>query len=273
MVQTVLITGCSSGFGELAATTFHSMGWNVVATMREPSKCTALRSGQRMQITELDVTDTASIDAAVAAGLSRYGAIDALVNNAGFGANGMFEQTVDAVVRMLFETNVFGVMNVTRAVLPGMRARGRGVIVNVTSMAGLFGVPGNSAYTASKFAVEGFTEALALEYRGLGIIAKTVAPGAFSTTGFKHNVEYLVGTGDPQLREHSQILRDHLTGAIHSDGQQDAQVVADKIFECVTCETPLHNAAGRDAAAMMRRLDESSTRQDFIDEIALRLAA
>ena len=205
--KTVLITGCSSGFGKLAANTFQEQGWNVVATMRSPEKETELTDSDVMKVTRLDVSDQASIDAAIALALESFGTIDVLVNNAGFGSNSMFEQTPESSVRAMYDTNVFGLMNVTRSVLPIMREAGSGVIVNVTSMAGLMGLPGNTVYASSKFAVEGLTEGMDLEYRGLGIRVKSVAPGAFLTTAFVDNIESRVGDGDPQLAAHSEALR------------------------------------------------------------------
>ena len=167
--RTVLITGCSSGFGKLAARTFGSRGWNVVATMRSPEKETDLAGLDGVLVTRLDVREPDSIAAAVGKASAAFGAIDAVVNNAGYGSNALFEQSPEASIRGIYETNVFGLMNVMRSTLPDMRKRGSGCIVNVTSMAGLLGLLGNSVYSSSKFAVEGLTEALALEYKPLGI--------------------------------------------------------------------------------------------------------
>jgi NAD(P)-dependent dehydrogenase (short-subunit alcohol dehydrogenase family) len=182
--QTVLITGASTGFGQAAARLFASRGWNVVATMREPAAGSALAALPNVLVTRLDVQDLASIDAAIAAGIARFGRIDALVNNAGFGLFGVFEGVSRDKVQQQFDVNVFGVMDVTRALLPHLRANGAGTIVNVSSGAGVFGLPMISLYTASKFALEGFSESLSYELRSQGIAVKIVEPGGVLETGF-----------------------------------------------------------------------------------------
>ena len=188
-MKTVLITGCSSGFGKLTAQTFHANGWNVIATMRSPETETELTQLDDVLVTRLDVTEPESARQAVDEGLSRFGAIHVLVNNAGFGGHALFEQFPDETVRAMYDTNVFGLMNVTRAVLPHMRERGEGCVINVTSISGLLGTPTSSIYSSTKFAVEGLTEALALEYGPLNIRFKTVAPGAYPTTWFRENTD------------------------------------------------------------------------------------
>ena len=154
-MKTVLITGCSSGYGLETARHFHSQGWNVVATMRTPREGILPRS-ERIRMLALDVTKPQSISAAVEAS----GPIDALVNNAGVGLVGAFEATPMAHVRKLFETNTFGVMSMTQAVIPQFRSRRSGVVVNVTSSVTLAPMPLAAAYTASKMAIEGFSGSL-----------------------------------------------------------------------------------------------------------------
>ena len=184
ITRTVLITGCSSGFGEAAARLFAARGWNVVATMRSPESGTELAALDRVLVTRLDVQDPASIEAAVATAIARFGRIDVLVNNAGFGLFGVFESTPRDKVLEQFEVNVFGMMDVTRAVLPHFRANRSGVIVNVSSGAGVFALPMISLYCASKFALEGFSESLSYELAGLGISVKIVEPGGVTSTNF-----------------------------------------------------------------------------------------
>lgn len=181
-MRTVLITGCSSGYGLETARHFHAKGWHVIATMRRP-RAGLLPASERIRLPPLDVTDPASIRAAVAAA----GPIDVLVNNAGIGVVGAFEATPMARVREVFETNTFGVMAMCQAVIPGMRARRSGVIVNVTSSVTLAPMPLAAAYTASKQAIEGFTGSLAHELRVFGIGAKLVEPGYAPTTRFAAN--------------------------------------------------------------------------------------
>jgi len=179
--KTVLITGCSTGIGHATALRFAQAGWQVVATMRDIASAGDLATLPNVMLHVLDVTDQQSVKAAVDATLARFGRIDVLVNNAGFGLFGPFELASDAVIERQFATNVFGVFNLTRAVLPAMRAQGSGVIVNVASIGGLTTLPFNSLYHASKYAVVGFTEALNHELAQFGIHSKFVAPGGVAT--------------------------------------------------------------------------------------------
>ncbi|MEI2418406.1 SDR family oxidoreductase [Orrella sp. JC864] len=181
-MKTVLITGCSSGYGLAAALHFHAQGWEVVATMRKPQEGLLPRS-PRLRVVPLDVTRPDSI----AAALRESGPVDVLVNNAGLGLFGAFEATPMATVREIFETNTFGTMAMTQAVLPQFRARRSGVIVNVTSSVALAPFPLVAAYTASKTAIEGFTDSLALELRPFGVRARLVQPGYGPGTRFAEN--------------------------------------------------------------------------------------
>ncbi len=186
-MQTILITGASSGYGLETARYFLANGWNVIATMRAPREDILPRS-PALRILALDVTDDKSIAAAIEAA----GPIDVLVNNAGVGVAGAFEATPMAHIRKVFETNTFGVMAMTQAVIPQMREHRRGVIVNVTSSATLASFPLAAPYTASKQAIEGFTGSLALELAPFGIRAKLVEPGYGPTTRFSQNTEVRV---------------------------------------------------------------------------------
>ena len=184
MKQTVLITGCSSGIGRATASHFARNGWNVVATMRRPEAGSELSKLDGVLVTRLDVQELASIDQAIAAGIARFGRIDALINNAGFGLYGIFEATPREKIREQFDVNVFGVMDVIRAILPHFRKNSAGLIVNISSGVGVFGVPLLSLYCASKFALEGFSEALAYELAPFGITVKVVEPGGVAGTNF-----------------------------------------------------------------------------------------
>lgn len=182
LMKTALITGCSSGYGLETARHFHAQGWNVVATMRTPREDVLPRS-DRLRVLALDVTQPASI----AAALAESGPVDVLVNNAGIGLMGAFEATPMSTVREVFETNTFGVMAMTQAVLPQMRARRSGVVVNVTSSATLAPMPLVAVYTASKVAIEGFTASLAHELATFDVRVKLVEPGYGPDTRFTSN--------------------------------------------------------------------------------------
>jgi NAD(P)-dependent dehydrogenase (short-subunit alcohol dehydrogenase family) len=183
-MKTVLITGCSSGYGLETARYFHTQGWNVIATMRTPREDVLPRS-ERFRVIALDVTKPDSISAAFQAS----GPMDVLVNNAGIGAIGAFEATPITAAREIFETNTFGVMAMTQAVLPGFRERRSGVIVNVTSSVTLARMPLVAVYTASKTAIEGFTASLALELEDFNVTLKLVEPGYGPSTNFTTNVQ------------------------------------------------------------------------------------
>jgi NAD(P)-dependent dehydrogenase (short-subunit alcohol dehydrogenase family) len=163
MKKTVLITGASSGIGLAAAKVFAGNGWNVVATMRQPAADLELSTLPGVLVTRLDVQDRASIASAVAGGVERFGRIDALINNAGFSLFGVVEAISREKIQEQFDVNVFGVMEVTRALLPHFRRNKSGLIINISSRAGLVGLPMISLYCAAKFALEGFFEALAYE--------------------------------------------------------------------------------------------------------------
>jgi len=183
-MNTVLITGCSSGYGLETARHFHAQGWRVVATMRKPREG-ILPASDRIRVLPLDVTSPESIAAAI----ETAGPIDALVNNAGIGVVGAFEATPMTHVRKVFETNTFGTMAMTQAVIPQMRARRSGAIVNVTSSVTLAPHPLAAAYTASKQAIEGFTGSLAHELAHFGVRARLVEPGYAPTTRFAENTD------------------------------------------------------------------------------------
>jgi len=177
------ITGCSTGFGRDLARLVLERGGRAVVTARDKARVADLveLGGERALALDLDVTDSAQIAAAVEAAEARFGAIDVLVNNAGYGYQSTIEEGEDAEIRAQFEANVFGLFAMTRAVLPGMRARRRGRILNLSSVAGLAGFPGSGYYAASKHAVEGFSDALAAEAASFGVHVTCIEPGPFRT--------------------------------------------------------------------------------------------
>ena len=178
--QVWFITGASRGFGAAFVRAALASGARVVAASRRPEGVFG-PEGERLLEVALDVTSEAQTTAAVAQAIAKFGRIDVLVNNAGYALFGALEECSDAEVRAQFDTNVFGLLQVTRAVLPGMRARRAGHIINISSTASIEGVAGVSAYCASKFAVDGLTEALTKEVAPLGIKVTLVTPGAFRT--------------------------------------------------------------------------------------------
>ncbi len=233
-VKTLLITGASSGIGKATAETFADRGWNVVATMRDPSAGGDLARRDDVIVVRLDVSDPASVRAAVDAGIARFGAIDTLINNAGIGLFGTFEELYPTRGREIFDTNVFGVMDVTQALLPHFRARHTGTIVNVGSLAGRFAFPLGTLYDATKYALEGFSEALAYELIPLGIGVKLIEPGLVRTR-LTEVIRSDVPVGDmiPDYAAFSErtleMFRTMMAGDI-----PDAATVAGRIFDAAT---------------------------------------
>ena len=180
MPQTIVITGSSTGLGRATALLFASRGWNVVATMRDPSKEHELASVAGIRVLALDVTRPEQI-AQTARELLALGPVDVLFNNAGYGLAGPFEGASDSQLADQINTNLLGVMRVTQAFLPAMRARGSGTIITTTSIGGLVAFPFNSVYHATKWGLEGWSESLAFELSAFGIRVKTVAPGGIRT--------------------------------------------------------------------------------------------
>ncbi|QII99470.1 SDR family NAD(P)-dependent oxidoreductase [Stutzerimonas balearica] len=178
-----LITGCSTGFGRALAQLVIDRGWRLIATARDKSRVMDLAENARDRVlaVDLDVALDHQIEAVVAATRERFGRIDVLVNNAGYGYQSTVEEGIESEIRAQFDANVFGLFAMTRAVLPIMRAQHSGHIINITSVAGLIGFPGSGYYAASKHAVEGFSDSLSAEVEPLGIAVTCVEPGPFRT--------------------------------------------------------------------------------------------
>ena len=201
--KTILITGASSGIGKATARFFHEKGWNVIATMRSPGKETELSRLDNVLVTRLDVQDAVSIADAVAEGLARFGAIDVLLNNAGYGAYGVLEATSLASIRRQFEVNVIGLLATTRAVLPHFRSRRSGIVINISSIGGKMTFPLGTLYHGSKFAVEGLSESLSFEMAEIGGQVKIVEPGIIKTEFGGGSLEF---NNDERLAEYQPMV-------------------------------------------------------------------
>lgn len=232
MEKVVLITGASSGIGKETAKLFQTKNWRVVATMRDPSAHADLQKIADIECFSLDVTDEVSIKAAVDGTLERFGRIDAVVNNAGYWLFGTFEGASQEQIRRQFETNVFGMMNVCREVLPHFRKQKRGVIVNISSVGGRVGLPAASAYSSTKFAVEGFSESLRYELRPFGIRVKIIEPGPIRTDFYGRSEDT---TADGICIEYDAFVkrvRENMRKS--ADGAPGGEVVAQAIYDAVT---------------------------------------
>lgn len=240
----VLITGCSSGFGLHTAAHLSSKGYRVIATMRNLEKQTSLqnevnhRKGQ-VDILQLDVTDNMSIKDAIKKIAVKYGHIDILVNNAGTGFGGFFEDLAEDEIRQIMETNFFGVQAVTREVIPLMRQRKQGKIINISSTSGFSTSPGFGAYNASKWALEGFSESLHYELKFFGIDVLLIEPGTYKTKIFTTNARYASNFDNPESPYYSisQFLKKRMVGHFE-DCHKDIEDIPLLIEKLITASRP-----------------------------------
>jgi NAD(P)-dependent dehydrogenase (short-subunit alcohol dehydrogenase family) len=227
----VLVTGASSGIGRATVAACAARGWTVAATMRQPDAAGDLGALPGVIVLPLDVTSEESVASAVGDVATRFGRLDAVVNNAGFAVDGIFEGADDATIRRQFETNVFGLMRVTRAAIPVMRRQGRGTLVQVSSMGGRVTFPLYSIYHATKWAVEGFSESLAFELRPFGIRIRLVEPGAIRTDFYGRSREPIVapvGAGYDEL-----VARCEAISIAGGQGGSGPEVVAKTIIRAI----------------------------------------
>lgn len=257
--KTVLVTGSSTGIGRATCILFQEHGWNVVATMRRPDGEKELPALQSVLVARLDVTDAASIQAAVEAALDRFGKIDVLVNNAGYGSYGPLESTPVEKIRQQFDTNVLGLLVTTKALLPHFRANRSGVIVNISSIGGKVTFPLGTLYHGTKFAVEGMSEALSFEMGAIGVRVKIVEPGAIKTD-FMKSFDF---NNDEALQEYQDVVGKlmSVTGPMMENGAEP-EVVAEVIYRAATDGTDqLRYTAGEDAGPLMakRKAEDDAT--------------
>lgn len=250
--QVWFITGASSGFGEAFARHALSQGHRVVATARDTSKLAGIAAlaPDRVLVAKLDVTQSSDAVDAVKAALKAFGRIDVLINNAGYGIVGALEETPEAELRAQMETNFFGAVAVTQAVLPTLRSQGSGAIVNISSMGGQMSFGGFSAYSASKFALEGMSEALADEMKPFGIKVLIVEPGAFRTTFAGAAMRHM-----PELDAYKDVVGGTRAFAHSMDGTQagDPMKAAAAIETALAAsDTPLRLQLGRDSVDAVR---------------------
>jgi short-subunit dehydrogenase len=194
MKKTVLITGTSSGIGKAAVYEFAAKGWNVVATQRNPEKENDFKGLSNVSLLKLDVTDAQTVESAFEKIKRDFTAVDVVVNNAGFGVDGVFEAMSDDVIQKQFDTNVFGLMRITRTAIKMMRTQGHGTIIQISSMGGKITFPFYSIYHATKFAVEGFTESLHYELTPFNIKLKLVEPGLIATEFYGSSRQFIKPT-------------------------------------------------------------------------------
>lgn len=224
MRKTILITGASSGIGQQVALLFQRKGWNVSATMRSPDKDTTLQHLPNVICPPLDVTNSDSIESAISTTIAQFGAIDVVLNNAGYGLIGAFESFTDEQIQRQFSTNVFGLMSVVRCVLPHLRQRRQGLIINVASFAGRSIFPMYSVYHASKWAVEGYSESLQYELAEHGIRVKIIEPGIVKTEFWGRSTDRANNAGVTAYDDYGQPVLDLIDNAAAIIATQAADV-------------------------------------------------
>jgi short-subunit dehydrogenase len=232
MAKTILITGSSSGIGKETVKLFQSKGWNVAATMRTPEKATDLLKIADVACIRLDVTDVDSIKSAIAETVVKFGRIDAIVNNAGYGLVGAFEASSQEQIEKQFQTNVFGLMNVCREILPVFREQKFGTIVNVASMGGRITFPLYSLYHGTKWAVEGFSESLQYEVKPFGIKVKVIEPGPIKTDFYDRSMDLTTKEGLTAYDEFINKAMPNMQKA--GENAPGGELVANVIYNAVT---------------------------------------
>lgn len=250
MKKVVIITGASRGFGELIAKKFQKEKFQVIATMRNVDSSPSLMELDNVDIKKLDVTNKSDIKNVVDFTIKKYSRIDILINNAGYGAFGLLEEASEQEIRNQFDVNYFGLIDCIRGVLPQMRKQKDGVIINISSIAGRFGLPFTSLYNSSKFAVEGLTECLHYELSLFGIDIKTVAPGSFRT-GFHDSVNFTENEKKEELDDIRENLKKALDEGIKNEppfpfGFGNSDDVANFVFKQSITKSKVSNFIGRD---------------------------
>ncbi|WP_244849472.1 oxidoreductase [Caballeronia sp. SL2Y3] len=249
-----LITGCSTGFGRELANAVLERGWRAVVTARDPSKVQDIVEGRedRAIVLPLDVQNREQIKNAVDQTMQRFGRIDALVNNAGYGYLAAIEEGEDDVVRDMFETNVFGLVDMTKAVLPVMRAQKSGIVINVSSIGGLASFAATGYYHGTKYAVEGISESLATELKPLGIDVMIVEPGPFRTNWAGPSIK----SSGTEIADYAATAGERRKQTAARSGNQAGDPVraAHAIIEAATADTPpLRLLLGKTALELARK--------------------
>jgi len=203
-MKTVFITGASSGIGKETAKLFHAMGWNVIATMRNPGAEEELGSLENVKILHCDVTNKDSIKAAIQEGINTFKSIDVLVNNAGYYVLGPLEMATHEQIKRQIDTNLFGLIESTREMIPHFRAQKSGTIINISSIAGVISIPLQSLYHATKWGVEGFSESLQYELRQFNIRVKIIEPGVINTDFYGRSMTMLKGDMPAEYESYTQ---------------------------------------------------------------------
>ncbi len=250
MKKTILITGASSGIGKATAMLFQQKGWNVIATMRSPEKENELTKLENVLVTKLDVLDPVTIENSIQKGIEKFEKIDVLLNNAGFGAFGPLEAFPRESISRQFNTNVLGLLDVTRAILPHFRKNTDGILINISSVGGKMTFPLGSLYHGTKFAVEGISEALNYEMSAIGVKVKIVEPGYIATDFSGRSFDF---KNDENMIEYQDIVNNVFKSfEVDPSKISPPSLVADVIYNAATDGTStLRYRAGLDAEELL----------------------
>ncbi|WP_340923476.1 SDR family oxidoreductase [Paenibacillus sp. FSL R5-0527] len=260
MMNTILITGASSGLGKATTQYFAEQGWNVAATMRSPEKETELINHNNVFVTRMDVQQPETIQRAVNEAIERFGQINVLMNNAGYGAVGVFEAATEQQIHNQFDVNVFGLMRVTQAVLPHFRAYRNGLIINISSQGGRITFPLTSLYHATKFAVEGFSESLSYELASQNIRVKLIEPGIVNTPWYSSAVR-LDHEALSDYNSFTDLFNKQFEKFVQNNAHLQAtpEMVAETIYKAATDESDqLRYPAGKDAEEILKKREQWS---------------
>ena len=262
MNKTILITGSSTGIGRASVLKFQKEGWNVIATMRSPEKESELNQLENVLVSRLDVLELDSIDTSIKKGIEKFGQIDVVLNNAGYGLAGTFESAPRENVIRQFGVNVFGLFDVTKAILPHFRQNKSGTFINISSIGGKMTFPVMPLYHSTKFAVEGFSESLQYEMNPIGVKVKIVEPGAIATDFGTRSMDF---QHDESLTEYNDFVG-HVMGAFQNmmdpESMSSPELVADIIYTAATDGTDtLRYRAGADAEQLLdarKQMDDTA---------------
>ncbi|MCZ8524049.1 MULTISPECIES: SDR family oxidoreductase [Paenibacillus] len=272
-MKTIFITGASTGIGRATVKYFAQRGWNVAATMRSPEQETEFNSLHNVLVLRLDVEKEDTIQPALAEAIERFGKIDVLLNNAGYGTMGLIEAATEEQIRRQFEVNVFGLIRVTKAMLPHFRSNQEGLLINISSMGGKVTFPTMSLYHSSKFAVEGFSESVSYELASQNIKVKLIEPGAIQTDFGGRSMEFFFNDALTDYKPFTTAFRSKL-GEMekHPSYASPPEMVAETIYQAATDGTNQFRYVVGEDAKMLIHMKEHTDEVEYLTNIAQHFA-
>ncbi|CAH1193277.1 Putative oxidoreductase SadH [Paenibacillus auburnensis] len=267
-MKTIFITGASTGIGRATVKHFAERGWNVVATMRSPEQETEFISLSNVLVLRLDVEKEDTIHHALAEATQRFGKINVLLNNAGYGTMGLIEAATEEQIRRQFEVNVFGLIRMTKAMLPHFRSNQEGMLINISSMGGRVTFPTMSLYHSSKFAVEGFSESVFYELASQNIKVKLIEPGAIKTDFGGRSMEFFFNDALTDYKRFTTAFRNKL-GEMekHPSYSSPPEIVAETIYQAATDGTNQFRYVVGEDAKMLIHMKENTDEVQYLTNI------